>query len=83
MDSFDHLHLSTHEGAGSEGSRPLVVDFPWLVRQLDAFMGPQLNPEALHDLYYAFANVISQMGGGRSSHPASSPRALRCSSHSG
>lgn len=57
--SLNYFHLSAVEASGSEGSRPLVVDYPWLVRQLDALLGPYPNPEALHDVYFGFTNVIS------------------------
>jgi hypothetical protein len=62
--SMGSLHLHATEAQAFEGSRPLGIDYPWLERQLDGLLGPHPSPEALHDLYFAFANVMAQLAGG-------------------
>jgi hypothetical protein len=53
------LHLHATEAQAFEGYRPLGIDYPWLERQLNDLLGPHPSPEALHGLYFAFANVMA------------------------
>jgi hypothetical protein len=58
-ESMCSLHLHATEAQASKGFRPLGIDYPCLERQLDDLLGPHPSLEALHDLYFAFTNVMA------------------------